>query len=194
MSDQVPSTVKTKVIVTTRGKELTLMGVSPLFIGKLQQAVDLPDAPTKQVGIPALGEVQTEPLTAENAETEEEKAAWQEYVNKRDELLSKRQNNFIKALFAKGVEVALPDLEGWRVEQEYWDIKIPNNPIDLKVEYIQTECVGSVDDIISIITGVLELTGIPKEEMADVESMFRNSVRFRTTVKTADAEGQVAVE
>lgn len=185
-----------RVIYTSKGDKLVLNGISPLLISKLQSVGELPPVPTRQVKLDLEGmepTFQEEFLSEDDLQTKEEEVVWAKYVEERDAVLTKRNTGFLKAVFAKGVTVDLSNLEAWKSEQEYFGLKIPEHPLDLKVEYLQTELVTNADDMLDIITGVLAESGIPEEELASVRSMFRGSIRRRAPAQIEDAGGEVAV-
>lgn len=174
---------------TSTGATVKFLGVSPTFIDKLQNAGTLPEIPVRKY-MTEFGEEQTEPMTEEEPKSPEEQAEWDAYVEKRDAILDRRNQNFIRAIFAKGVEVDESHVEEWKQEQEeIWGLEVPTNKVDLKVEYIQNELVGNAEDIINIITGVLGKTGIPEEAMTEVREMFRSSLRRGAVAEAETAEG-----
>lgn len=181
MSDQ-HENLAAKVITTSKGVQLTLLGISPLLIAKLQGAGVLPDVPTRKYKLDfgdnnGEDQYQEEELTAEDLQDDEEKARWKEYSEKREAILSKRNDAFMKAIFAKGVEIDLSNLERWKEEMAYFDLPVPDNALAMKVEYIQTEAIANTADMVDIITGVLGQSGIPQEDLAEVRNMFRDSLR-----------------
>lgn len=172
---------------TTRGVKLELLGISPMFIAKLQTGGEIPPTPTRKIATAIADYEETEELSEDDLQNDEEKKIWKEFEEKRDAVLARRQNNFMKAIFDKGVKVDLTDIEAWKLDQEFYGIELPTHPTDLKVEYIQTELIGGMEDILQIITGVLSLTGVPKEEMASVEAMFRGALRSNPTEEAVPA-------
>lgn len=185
---------------TSTGIGLTLTGVSPMLIAKLQTIGMEPEVPTRKMVLDfdtPEGEeplTQEEPLTENDLQDNEERKRWAEYIQKKEALTVARNDAFIKAIFAKGVKVDLSRLDAWKEEMEYFGIPIPTHPLDLKVQYIQTEAMGSAQDMVEIITGVLGQSGVQEEDLKDVKAMFQNSIRRNTPGETIDAEGQVAVE
>lgn len=185
---------------TSTGVGLTLIGVSPMLIAKLQTIGVEPQVPTRKMVIEfdtPEGEepyTQEEPLSQDDLQDEEERVRWASYVKQTEALATLRNDAFVKAIFAKGVKVDLSRLDVWKEEMEYFGLEIPTHPLDLKVQYIQTEAMGNAQDMVEIITGVLSQSGVQEEDLKSVKSMFQNSVRRNTTGETIDAEGQVAVE
>lgn len=189
-----------KLLVTSTGVALTLVGVSPMLIAKLQSVGKEPEVPTRKMALDfdlAEGDeptYQEEPLTAEDLQDEDERRRWAAYVKQRDALNTERNDRFVKAIFAKGVKVDMTRIDQWKEEMEYFGIDIPTHPLDLKVEYIQTEAIGNAQDMVNVITGVLGQSGVQEEDLAEVKNMFQRSVRRDAPGETIDTEGQVAVE
>ena len=189
-----------KFYQTSTGIGLTLLGVSPMLIAKLHTIGADPEIPTRKMVLdfdtpdgeePA---VQEEPLSEDDLQDDEERKRWAEYIKAKNAVDSKRNDAFVKAIFAKGVKVDLTRLDQWKEEMEYFGVEIPTHPLDLKVQYIQTEAVGNAQDMVEIITGVLSQSGVQDEDLKEVKSMFQGAVRRSTPGETIDAEGQVAVE
>lgn len=187
-----------RLLVTSKGVALQLVGVSPLLIAKLQSAGELPPVPTRKLaldfgidGEEGEGNYQLEELDGKDFLDEEEEKAWKEYVEKRDAVLAKRNDNFLKAVFAKGVVVDLSRIDLWKEEQAFFDLPVPEHPLALKVEYIQTEALGNTQDMVDVITGVLGESGVPEEDLAEVRAMFQRSVRRPTAGETIDPEIEV---
>lgn len=193
---------KGRLFVTSKGVSLYLVGVSPLLIAKLQSAGKLPDVPTRKLmldfGVEDGGEdsnnFQTEELRADDLQDEEERRKWADYVRERDTVLTARNEKFLKAIFAKGVNVDMSHIQAWREEMEYFEIPVAEHPLDLKVEYIQTEALSNTQDMVDIITGVLAESGIPEEDLVEVKAMFQRSIRRDSAGEPDDTEGEVVVE
>ena len=184
------------IYITGKGVALTLVGVSPLLIAKLQSAGTLPDVPTRKLELDfgGEGEYQEEELTEGDLQDDEERKKWADYVAARAAVLAKRNDNFLKAVFAKGVQVDMSRLDEWKKEMEYFEIEIPDHPLDQKVQYIQTEALANTQDMMEVITGVLSESGIPEEDLADMRATFQRSVRRNPAPETVDAQGEVDVE
>lgn len=188
-----------KTYITSKGVALHLQGVSPLLIAKLQSVGVLPDVPTRKMMLDfgedgADGSYQLETLSEGDLQTAEEEAQWKAYVKERDAVLTKRNDGFLKAIFAKGVEVDLSRLDSWKIDLEYFGIPFPEHPLDQKVDFIQMEAIANTEDMVEVITGVLGQSGVGEEELADVKAMFRGSIRRNTAGKIIDAEIEVDLE
>lgn len=164
-------------VITSKKKRVDLTGVSPTLLQKLQSAGTLPDVPYRETPT-VFGENQKEPLTENDLQTDEEKAQWATYISERNTVLAKRHNDFIRAIFAKGTSIDESKIEEWKKEQqEEWGLEVPVGKVDTKVAYIQDELVGTPDDIVNIVTGVLAKVGAPPEAIEEARTMFRGSIR-----------------
>lgn len=191
-----------KTIFTSKGIALDITGISPLLIAKLQSTGVLPDVPTRKVMVDfgmdmeegAEPVYQTEELSEKDLQDDIEKKQWAEYVAKRDAVLRRRNDNFLKAVFAKGVSIDMSRLEGWEAEMAYLEVEVPDNPLARKVDYIQTEAIANTEDMIEVIIGVLGESGIGEEDLAEIRASFRDTVRRDTPGETIDPDQQVEVE
>lgn len=184
---------------TDAGKQLILTTVSPLFLKKLQAAGTMPDVPTRKIKLELDGfepTYQEEELSEDDLQDADEERRWKAYVEKRDEVLSKRQDRFMKAVFDKGTELigGIQDLEAWKEDLEYYELPVPTNPRDIKVEYLQAEVVKTAEDMVGIVTGVLAKSGVPQEEVENMRAMFRGSIRRGSPAQTEDSDGEVELE
>lgn len=183
--------------ITAKGAKVRFIGVNPTLIDKLNSAGNMPDVPYREIEISELGEVQKEPLSANDLQTDEEIRQWAEYVEKRDAILQKRNDNFLKAIFFHGVEIDDSTLDEWKQEQEeVWGLEVPNNRVDLKVDYVNSEVIGNAEDLGNMIAGVLGKSGVPKDQLEEMRATFRGALRGETVSETGEesAEGEVAME
>lgn len=189
-----------RLFITSKGVALTLVGVSPLLISKLQTSGELPTVPQRKLLLDFGSDdgdstnFQLEDLTEGDLQDDEERKQWADYVAARDEVLSKRNDKFLKAIFAKGVIVDMSRIEAWKEEMAYFEVEVPEHPLDQKVQYIQTEALSSAQDMVEIIAGVLGESGIPEEDLVDVRAMFQRTVRRDTPGQIELAEGEMVVE
>lgn len=188
-----------KIYETDAGAQLILKTVSPLFLKKLQATGTMPDVPIRKVKLDLDGfetTYQEEPLSADDLQDADEERRWKAYVDERDVILEKRQDRFMKAVFDKGTELigGMTEIETWKEDLEYYELPVPTNPRDIKVEYIQSEIVKTAEDMVGIVTGVLAESGVPPEEVENMRAMFRGSIRRGSPAKAEDADGQVELE
>lgn len=183
---------------TEEGKKLILHGVSPLLLQKLQSSGTMPDVPTRKTQLDLDGfepTFQEEPLSEDDLQDDDEKRRWAKYVEERDEVLRKRQDRFMKAIFDKGTSLLEEgDIETWKEDMEYYELEVPTNPRDVKVQYVQTEIVKNAEDMVGIVSGVLAKSGVPADEVENMRAMFRSSLRRRTVGEIESADGEMVLE
>ena len=180
---------------TAKGVKIRFIGVNPSLIDKLQSAGNLPDVPVREIGVPELGETQKEPLKADDLQDDEETQRWAEYVEKRDAILQRRNENVAKAIFFHGIEIDDSTLDEWKIEQEeIWGLEVPTNRVDLKVDYINSEIIGNAEDITNIIAGVMYKTGVPKEQLDEMRATFRSTLRRDPDAETIETATEQSVE
>ena len=76
---------------------------------------------------------------------------------------------------AKGTTV---DVTGeWRELQEYFEIKLPENPIALKIHFLRTELLTTTDDINNLMASIMEASGIDRTVLEAAQNSFRRNLR-----------------
>lgn len=178
-------------ILTSTGAKVETVSVSPMLIQKTQTQGTPPAVPYRE-NATAFGEAEKEELTKDDLRNDEEKARWKEYIFAMDALNTKRNEDLLRVIFAKGVKVDEAKMEEWKREQvEDWGFDVPSNKIDLKVEYVQTDLIGGPEDMVNIMLDVMGKSGIPEKELENVRTMFRSSIRRDASSETEDGDGQV---
>jgi len=180
---------------TAKNRQVKFIGVNPTLIDKLQNAGTMPEVPYREVGVPELNDMQKEFLSADDLQTDEEKEQWAEYVQKRNSLTEKRSANVAKAILFHGVDIDDSDIDIWKQEQEeIWGLEVPNNRIDLKVDYINSEIIGNADDIANIMAGVMQKSGVPKEALEEMRATFRGTLRGDSDTEAGETATEEPVE
>jgi hypothetical protein len=177
------------VYMTSKGAKVTFVGLNPVRLEKIQNAGKLPPVPTRSMET-AFGEEQKEELTADSLQNDEEKKQWAEYVKERDAILNKRNENVLKYVFFDGIKIDDSTIDEWKAEQEeVWGIEVPNNRVDLKVDYINSEVIGNPEDLGNIMAGVMERTGVPAEMLDELRASFRGTLRRDIAREAATESG-----
>lgn len=173
------------IYITSKGKKVRLIGLNPARLEKLQNAGNMPPVPFRLLETD-FGESQKEELTADSLMNDEERKQWQEYIEKRNAIETKRSENVMKYVFHDGIAIDDEIIDEWKVEQEeVWGLEVPNNRIDLKVDYINAEIIGNSEDLGEIMAGVMERTGVSAEALDEVRATFRSDLRRNTAGETA---------
>lgn len=173
------------IYTTSKGKKVKLIGLNPARLEKLQNAGTMPPVPFRLMET-ELGESQREELTADSLLTDQERKEWKEYIEKRNAIEARRSENVMKYVFHDGISIDDEILEEWKTEQEeVWGLEVPNNRIDLKVDFINAEIIGNSEDLGEIMAGVMERTGVSAEALDEVRATFRSDLRRSAAGETA---------
>jgi hypothetical protein len=188
MSDELS---ETGVYTTRKGVVIGLRLFSPALRDKVRQSVEFPEVPI-YVAKTAGGGKEEHEYTADMIETDDERAMWAEYQGKRlaaELLLYERLG---KLALIRGTEVEVP--EGWEREQRFYGVKVPKDPIERKLHWIETEAVESNDDLSALILAILQHQSTTEEERAAAAASFPDSMEGVATGETESEEGAVESE
>jgi len=188
MSDELE---ETGTHTTRKGVVIRLRLFSPVLRDKIRQSVEFPEAPI-YVAKTAGGGKEEHEYTADMIETDDEKAMWAEHQGK---LLAANLMLFErlgKLALIRGTENDIPD--GWEKEQEFFGIEAPDDPIERKLHWIETEAVESNDDLSALILAILAYQSVTEEERAAAAASFPSPVEGDTTSETESESGTVESE
>lgn len=180
----------------SRGREIVIIGLSPFLIDKIRASGDIPEPPTYIIETVAGDEeIHTHDETTLEIEGDPEQTkvnqeAWQKYLDDSEVAQSGVNEKFLRLLLLRGIDLDLEEYEqgDWIAEQEAFGIDVPENPIDRKVHYVQTEILSSFDDVINLLMRVMSLSGLDQEAMAVAEESFRSAIRNVTAKATEVAK------
>jgi hypothetical protein len=186
------------VIVATDGREVHLLPVAQVLIQKTKEAArrelvnaGLPLEPPTYTVDTVAGTTETHVHDDTTLSTDEDKAAWAAYQAALVRLGRETNARATKLLMLKGIDVADPSPE-WLADQAYFGIDVPDDPRERKLAYIETEVLKTPEDIIRATTRIMQLslTGLPEEDLAAVEALFRGSLAgSRITLPKAETGG-----
>lgn len=181
-----------KVYVTEySGITLKLNSVSPLLIAKAQQALKNPSPPRYKVELAGGAEQwhdYDETSIQEEDTTPEDKKAWLDFIEKRNEINATRSNKIMELLMAKGVEFEMPSDENWIEFQEELGVVVPEGNLARKVHYLQTEILTSGKDVEEVMGRLMAMTGIGNQALNEVRGLFRLSVQ-RKAAERLETQG-----
>lgn len=181
---------------TTIGTGITirLNPVSPILIGKMNDALQQPPVPRYKVetvaGITEWHD-HDESTIAEDDTPEEEKQAWVEYKKKIRELDQLRAQRFMDLFMSKGIDFEMPDGDEWAETQELLGVTIPppEKRLARKIHYLQTEVLTTQDDITEVMQRVMAMTGVGNKALSEARSLFRRSVQRKTPLRMDATNG-----
>lgn len=196
MSKPVAVSVKTDkesagIFVNAAGHNFPIRGLSPMLPDLIRQGLEeewkkteeLPSKPTYTV--PTItGEPEVHEHNEGSLQTDEDKAAWEKYVLKRDEFDKKLNERVMKAVFLRGVMLTIPDIEAWISEMKAMGISVPEDAAERRYLYVRTEVIQSVEDVGNLMIAVLRLSGtINEEAVAAAEAAFRSATQEALAIK-----------
>lgn len=165
---------------TSLGEHIEFLRVRPILIQKAQSLGDMPPVPYRE-NMTAFGEAEKEELTAEDLRTDEEKKIWDTYQKEVAKVEELRNTELMRVIFSSGIKFDESKMEEWKREiVEDYGYDLPSNKIDLRFQYVQSELIGKPEDVIEIMVGVIEQSGIPEKEMNDIRATFRSALRENT--------------
>lgn len=195
---------KNNIITTTSGIELVIRPVSITvmegFNSRVRkeleekgEAVAIPtyELPTAGGGVEVLEHNET------TLETDEDKKAWQEYIEyeqKISALATERTNNYV---LLEGIDIELPEDESWVMKQvEYYGMEVPDNPVERKKHWLTTEILKTPADLVNVFSKILRLSydGLAEEDIESAEDSFKAFFRVGRKENTAEQNKEVTGE
>lgn len=167
--------------VTSTGVELLIHGVPQLLLEKVRSSVKMPDPPTYTAKTVA-GDEETHFHDETTLESDEDRKAWSAYLADKASKDAELRERMVRVILMRGTDVTLPEDESWKDLQRFIGVEVPDDPLELKYHYIQTEAVGGAQDLALIMEKVMEKTGIPEEALAEAKASFRNIMEKDNTI------------
>lgn len=171
---------------SSAGTKLKIKAVPMLLLEEVRlramENIPLPPLPTYQVEIldgSLVPYEHDEKSIQDDKTTPEEKAAWTAYQAVIRDRQSAAANKVMELLLAKGVELEreVTSIGDWVEIQNYFGIRLPENPIALKIHYLKTEVLTGPDDIQRLIGKVMEASGIDPKLLQAARNSFRDNLR-----------------
>ena len=179
------------VHTTRKGVAIRLRLFSPVLRDKVRQSVEFPEPPVYEAKT-AGGGTEKHPYTEDMIETDVEREMWRQYQGKRLAADLQLYDRLGKLALIRGTEITIPD--GWEQGQALFGIEIPEDPLERKLHWIETEAVESNDDLRDLILAILQYQNTTEEERALVAVSFPDSVAGNTAGGTEGEQGTVAGE
>jgi hypothetical protein len=163
-----------QTVTTSRGVTVTCLPIQSL-LDKLNAQYKPPEPPSYEVKT-ATGAVERHAHDATTLETDEDRAAWQAYLQARADAQTAQSLALTRLVLLRGISVDMPTDEQWVKEQEWLGLQVPDDPFERKLHYIETEVIAGVADIEAIMLGVMRESGVPEELLAQMDATFRHQV------------------
>jgi len=190
---EIPKKEKDIVTFTTSlGKTVIIRKIPQLLLDKIQASIDRPEPPKYKI-ITASGEEVWESHTENTLETDDDKLLYKKYKEAMTEADNKLNENMFKVIIMRGIDIPLPEDTSWIDMQRFLGVKIPDDPLELKYLYIQTEIIGTAEDIVALTSMVMEMTGVPEDALAEARKSFQGIVQ-RTATPENGEPGEQQVE
>ena len=119
-----------------------------------------------------------ESRTKDGTLTDEEKEAWAKHQECLEELATEQNERMFVASIVEGVLDEPTD--EWKARMEYFGMKLPDNPYDLKVRYVTYELLRTPEDMAAFSAATMLLSGGMEVDEAAIEAAmasFRDSIR-----------------
>lgn len=173
---------------TSNGHVITVKSVPPFLLDNILQSVQYPEVPTYEAET-ASGEKEIHPHDETTLETEKDRQMWEQYKIDLEAAQTRENELMMNTMFLKGLDIDLNTqaFEDWKEEQEFLGQELPTNKAALKVRYISTEILSSLDDLSKIMGLIMEQSGVSEEVVAQALSSFQSAI---SRVVTGNAETQ----
>lgn len=183
-----------KTFVTSTGKTIVIRGLPTLVVSDLMKPCPI-EPPTYTV-LTASGEPEvhthneTTLDTEDPVEAEANHKAWNEYIAAVAEYDAKQSETMTRLMLLRGIEVAMPEgqeLQDWIDYMEFIGFEVPEATAARKYFYVKQEVIGDPQDLASIMTLVMSMSGLPKEAVDSVDGMFQRSMEETKSKIAAEA-------
>ena len=127
-------------------------------------------------------------VPGDEARTRENHAKWARYKDCLARLEAAKGERGQVLYLALGVEFEMPEDDSWRAIQEWAGVKIPENPVDLRVHYLVTEALSQYD--LMMIMSQLQILSAGKMVKPEQVEQFQSSLRRAMEKRAGDAVGE----
>lgn len=163
-----------KTFTTSRGVVLEFLPI-PALLEKLQAQHKLPDPPTYEVKT-ATGIVEHHTHDETTLESGADKAAWAEYQRDLKDKTAALNLALMRLVMLRGVKVQLPADDTWIAEQRFIGLTVPDDPLERKMHWLETEALASANDYAQMLAGVMAASGLSEEVVQQAEATFRGAL------------------
>ena len=183
-----------ETFLTSTGVQLTLKPISPLLRDKVIAGVVWPEQPTYEAET-VTGAIEVHEHDETTLETDEDKAAWQEYLLATARAEQEASLRVAQMMFQRGIDyeaIELPKDKKWIRDQEELGVEIPSDPLKRKRHYVETELLTSNDELKMLTLRLMAMGGgVDEEVLRQVEASFRGEMEGPPAGEPEDLEGAV---
>jgi len=168
---------------TSLGTEITISPIPPMLVAKVEQAArkkaqELYPATRPMYEVTdAGGGTQLLEHDAASVSTPEERAAWDAYQTALTNRAGYVNEKLLNFMLSRGLAIELPADDTWAKNQEFWGVEVPTDPQARIQHYIQTEVLGSAQDIEDLTVAIMGATGVKTEVLEAARASFRGDLR-----------------
>jgi hypothetical protein len=179
-----------KIIYETgRGYKLELQAVSPFELEEIKATVPEVLPPTYEAKI-AGGGIQTHYHDADSLKTEEEHAAWDDYLARKRTADAERTKRVTLAMIEDGIANLPQPTEAWEAKRRKRGLEVPDDPDEKMLKFLESEILGSLQDFMALQTNIMRAGGdVAEETISQIESSFRDLVHGATVESTPNPTG-----
>lgn len=109
-------------------------------------------------------------------ETAEDRLAWAEYLQRLREHTAAHHRAVARLTLLHGIDFEMPADDAWVRKQELIGLHVPEDPLERRLHYAETEIVANTDDMMQIQLRVFAQSGIDEEVVRQIEATFRRAV------------------
>jgi len=172
--------------VPSTGQKIRIRALSPDVKRQLEEARnDLPDAPTYAIIYPG-GEEEQVPHDPTTVETEEERAAWQKFVETYNEATTTLTGRWAKVVALLCI-LDLQYPEDWKSDFEYLGIVIPEDPREQRMFFVNNVLLPTDEDKELFAETIHTISTIRREDLQLVGLEFRDIIPRYSVEKIEDS-------
>lgn len=179
-----------RTFTTSRGYTVRFRNIAYLLNKLPAPKIDPPtyEVPTKT----GVTEIHAHDETT--LKTDEERAAWKEYLARHNAAWRKYDLDFTRLILMHGVIVDMPADDTWVKQQEFTGIAVPTDPLERRWHWLETELVGGGADVNAIIIGVLAESEVSEEVLASMADSFRYPLGQNAAGRPHHSEKRASVD
>jgi hypothetical protein len=165
-----------KVYTSTKGVKIPLRAVSQFKIDAMRSSREEVPVPTYEADVFG-GDKETLELDAEIAKSQGREKEWKEYLAAVEQETRVFGILFNTMVVSEGVDLDAPGPDSdWQRSCDKYKLKIPEDPIDRKVFYINTELLGAFEEMGDLMTAIFAASKFSQEVIAKMKGTFRSAV------------------
>lgn len=127
-------------------------------------------------------------------ETDEDRAVWADYLRRRRDNAAAHQRAISRLILLRGIDFAMPTDDTWVRTQELVGMTVPEDPLERRLHYAETEIVGNAQDMEELVVRTFLQSGVDEEVVRQMEKSFRRSLGRSRRNAAERSDGAPAAE